>query len=65
MPGLYLILDRKGSKGEKAGRKPGSVHQPEGRWVIIYLGLALPTASSGSESWDWAIWPAFVPSPCS
>ena len=34
-------------------------------WMIIYLGLSFPTASSGSIYGNWAIWPALVPSPCS
>jgi len=38
----------------KAGRKPGSVHSLKEMWVIIYLGLPLPTASSGSLGWDAA-----------
>ena len=36
----------------KAGRKPGSVHILKEMWVIIYLGLPLPTASSGSIQWN-------------
>ena len=34
-------------KEVKAGHKPGSVHPPM-RWVVIYLGPTLPTASSGA-----------------
>ena len=33
--------------------------------MIIYLGLTLPAASSGSFNGTKARWPALVPSPCS
>ena len=45
----------------KAGSKPGSVHHPLWRWVIIYLGLALPQASSGSSFGSWPVWPSLLP----
>jgi len=47
----------------KAGHKPGSVHLLWG-WMIIYLGLSLPTASSGSLEGTLQM-ASFVPWPCS
>ena len=46
----------------KAGHKPGSVHSYslENEWVIIYLGLSLPIASSGTNQ-EPGLWPSSVP----
>ena len=49
-------------KKVKAGHKPGSVHSfwLEIEWAIIYLGLLLPIASSGSNQ-ELGLWPSSVP----
>ena len=46
----------------KAGHKPGSVHSSylEREWAIIYLGLTLPLASSGSLQGQ-GLWPSIAP----